>query len=230
MSTVNNKELMKELYDAALVTAGVVGLSMVSEKVLGEKLTDASTLKDTGKLEGGVAVSTMLVKWAQDKKYIPTDPFSKNQLNVFYYIQIIMASVIGWMLQTAFASLAFAGSGYLFKMLDKNNYEAEIKRHNKALEDLSKAKDAFYENETKQQDGIQQLRQQLSDANDDIEQTNKALDMLRQVQSIQYNGKTFNREHQLNDFYQPSDEMKEYQYITIGSVGIGTGYILSKYI
>ena len=78
MSTVNNKELMNELYDSALVTAGFVGLSMVSKKVLGEKLTDASSLKDTAKLAVGVAASTMLVMWAQDKKYIPTDPFSKN--------------------------------------------------------------------------------------------------------------------------------------------------------
>ena len=61
-STVNKKELMNELYDAALVTAGVVGVSMVSKKVLGEKLTDASTLKDTAKLGAGVAVSTILVK------------------------------------------------------------------------------------------------------------------------------------------------------------------------
>ena len=34
-----------------------------------------------------------------------------------------MASIIESMLQTA-----FAGSGYLFKMLDKNGYEAEMKK------------------------------------------------------------------------------------------------------
>ena len=74
MTTVNKKELMNEAYDALLVTAGVVGLSLASKKVLGEKLTDASSLKDTAKLAVGVAV-TMLVKWAQDKKYLPVDPF-----------------------------------------------------------------------------------------------------------------------------------------------------------
>ena len=136
-----------------------------------------------------------------------------------------MASIIGGMLQTP-----FAGSGYLFKMLDKNVYEAEIKRHNKALEELAPSKEKFYENEVKQRDRIQQLRQELADANDDIERTNKALDMLRRVQTIQYNGKTFNREPQLSDFYQPCKEMKEYQYITIGSIGIGTGYLLSRYM
>ena len=36
MSTVNKKEMLNELYDATLVTAGVVGLSMASKKLLGE--------------------------------------------------------------------------------------------------------------------------------------------------------------------------------------------------
>ena len=75
MTTVNKKELMNEAYGAALVTAGVVGLSMASKKLLGQKLTDATSLKDTTKLAVGVAASTMLVKWAQDKKYLPVDPF-----------------------------------------------------------------------------------------------------------------------------------------------------------
>ena len=48
---------------------------MVSKKVLGEKLTDASTLKDTVKLALGVTASAMLVKYAQSKKWIPEDPF-----------------------------------------------------------------------------------------------------------------------------------------------------------
>ena len=59
MSTINKKELMNEAYNAALVTTGVVGLSMASKKVLGEKLTDASSLKDTAKLAVGVAASKM---------------------------------------------------------------------------------------------------------------------------------------------------------------------------
>ena len=32
--------------------------------------------------------------------------------------------------QSIFASLSFAGAGYLFKMFDKNGYEKEMKRHN----------------------------------------------------------------------------------------------------
>ena len=86
-----------------------------------------------------------------------------------------MASVIGGMLQMAFAGLAFARSSYLFKMFDKNVYE-EIKRHNKALEELVASKEKFYQNEVKEHHRIQRLRQELADANEEIEITNKALD------------------------------------------------------
>ena len=139
-----------------------------------------------------------------------------------------MASVVASMTQTVFAGLAFAGSGYLFKMFDKINYEVEIKRHNKALEDLAKAKETFYENEVKQRDKIEELKQELADANNYIENTNRALDMLRKVQTVEYNNMKFDREPKLSDFYQQSDEMNKYQYITIGVIGIGSGYLLSK--
>ena len=49
-TTVNKKELTNEVYDAALVTTGVVGLSMASKKLLGEKLTDTTTVKGHSKV------------------------------------------------------------------------------------------------------------------------------------------------------------------------------------
>ena len=75
MSKMNEKEIMNELYNATLVTVGVVGLSMLSKKILKEKLTDATDFRDIAKLAAGVAGSTLLVKWLQNKKYIPVDPF-----------------------------------------------------------------------------------------------------------------------------------------------------------
>ena len=72
---MNEKEIMNELYDALMVTVGVVGLSMICKKVFKEKLTDAADFRDIPKLTAGVAGSTLLVKWIQNKKYIPTDPF-----------------------------------------------------------------------------------------------------------------------------------------------------------
>ena len=110
-----------------------------------------------------------------------------------------MAAIAGSVFQTTFAAISFAGAGYLFKIFDKNGYAAEMKRHNKALENLAVAKEKFYENEVKQHDEIQLLRQQLEDANKDIEKTNQALDRLRQVRTITYNGKSYSRKPQLND-------------------------------
>ena len=66
---------MNEAVGALFVSAGVVGLSMASKKLLGVKLTDASTLKDIAKLVVAVTGSTTLVQYAQSKKWIPEDPF-----------------------------------------------------------------------------------------------------------------------------------------------------------
>ena len=123
-------------------------------------------------------------------------------------------ALVGGVLQTTFAAISFAGAGYLFQHLNKNGYEAEIKRHNEALEDLAQSKEAFYENEIKRHDKTQRLRQELSDANRDINATNASLEQLGKALAIQYKGRRFNREPQLADFYKPSDEMKEYQLIS----------------
>ena len=74
----DRKELMDEAYEALLITVGVVGLSMASKKLLGEKLTDAQSVKDIGKLAVGVTASTLLVKYMQNRKYLPVDPFKSS--------------------------------------------------------------------------------------------------------------------------------------------------------
>ena len=124
-----------------------------------------------------------------------------------------------------FNALAFAGAGYLFKMIDKGGYEKELRRHNRAMEKLSGAKEKLYENEIAQKNKIAELRRQLSDANADINTTNKALDALRRVT---YEDKTFTREPEISDYYNPSDEMTEYRYITIGVLGLGSGFVITK--
>ena len=45
-----------------------------------------------------------------------------------------MASLALSLGQTIFDGLAFAGSGYLFKMFDKDGYSKEAERHNRATE------------------------------------------------------------------------------------------------
>ena len=50
---------------------------MASKKLLGEKLTDATSIKDAAKLAIGVSLSSVIVKYAQDKKWLPVDPFKR---------------------------------------------------------------------------------------------------------------------------------------------------------
>ena len=76
-----------------------------------------------------------------------------------------MASVVG---SGLFNTVAFAGTGILF-------FWSRSHRHNKTLEYSAKAKEKWYESEVAKKDRIRQLREQLSNANSDINQTNKAL-------------------------------------------------------
>ena len=50
--------------------------------------------------------------------------------------------------------------------------------------------------------------------------------MLRQVRTISFDGVSYSRKPQLNDFYKPNDKMKEYQYVTVVGLGIGCAFIL----
>ena len=53
-------------------------MSMAFTKLLGEKLTDATSIKDAAKLALGVSLSSVMVKYAQEKKWVPVDPFKKS--------------------------------------------------------------------------------------------------------------------------------------------------------
>ena len=44
-----------------------------------------------------------------------------------------------------FNAIAFAGTAFLLSKLNQKGYEAEIKRHNKAIEKLAQAKEEWYE-------------------------------------------------------------------------------------
>jgi uncharacterized protein YukE len=75
--------------------------------------------------------------------------------------------------------VAFAGEGFLFSKLNGQGYKEEVKRHNQALEKLAKAKEKFYESEVKRRNDEARRRAETLDANKDIEETNRALEDLR---------------------------------------------------
>ena len=119
-----------------------------------------------------------------------------------------METVVGGL----FNAVAFAGAGFLFSKLNHSGYEKEIKRHNEAMEKLSEAKEKWYEKQVEKKEEIEKLRQQLSDANADINRTNMSLKTLEQEYS-----EAAGNEPKLEDYYKPSDEMKEYQNVAFFS-------------
>ncbi len=65
-------------------------------------------------------------------------------------------------------AFAFAGAGYLFKMINSDGYSEEIKRHNLAMEQLTKAQQKWNEKEIEEERKVRELRQEKSDANEDL--------------------------------------------------------------
>ena len=72
---MNRKEAMNELFDSTLVTLGAVGVGMVTRKAINDGLSTPASLVTIVKLAVAVGVSTLGVKYAQDKNWIPSNPF-----------------------------------------------------------------------------------------------------------------------------------------------------------
>ena len=141
-----------------------------------------------------------------------------------------MSGTLAQMAMTVFAGFAFSASGFVMHKLDKSGYLDEVRRHDLALENLSKAREQFYQEEVRKKDRIEQKRVELQTAKADLNTVNHALDLLRNMDVVYKdtsgNKYTFNREPQLKDFYTPSDKFKKYQNLTMGAVGLGTGALL----
>jgi hypothetical protein len=65
------------------------------------------------------------------------------------------------------------------------------------------------------------------DANKDIEETTRALEDLRDYTKLM-DITASQRRPKLEDYYQPSDEMKRYAMLTMGNLGIGGAYRLTR--
>ena len=62
----------------------------------------------------------------------------------------------------------FTGAGYLLKMINSNGYSEEIKRHNLAMEQLTRAQQKWNQNEIEEERRVRKLPQGKSDANKDF--------------------------------------------------------------
>jgi hypothetical protein len=69
--TDTKKEVINELYDATLLTTGVVGVSYLAKKVAVKSLGTPMTLEGTATLAVAVAGSAFAIGYLKDKGYIP---------------------------------------------------------------------------------------------------------------------------------------------------------------
>ena len=128
-----------------------------------------------------------------------------------------MASVVAGGL---FNVVAFAGAGYVFHKLDKKGYKDEMKRHNLAMEQLKAAQDEWYKKSVEKKNKVALLHQQLDK---DLDATNDALHKLRTAMD-----EDIGPEPTINDYYEPSDEMKTYTNVIVGITGSVAGVLATK--
>ena len=128
-----------------------------------------------------------------------------------------------------FNAIAFAGAGYIFHKLDRNGYEKEMKRHNEAMELLAKEKEKWYEKTVEKKNKVALLRQEVEDANKDFRDTNEALRKLGDLRLAEEDLEDHEDiEPKLENYYEPSDEMKMYMSVVTGVVGSVSGFLVTK--
>ena len=98
-----------------------------------------------------------------------------------------------------------------------------MKRHNFAMEQLKAAQDEWYKKSVEKKNKVALLRQQLQDANKDLDATNEALHRLRTAMDEDIGSKPT-----INDYYEPSDEMKTYTNVAVGVTGSVAGALATK--
>ena len=125
-----------------------------------------------------------------------------------------------------FNAIAFAGAGYIFHKLDKNEYKKEMRRHNEAMEKLAREKEKWYEKTVEKKNKVELLRQEIEDANEDFRDANEALRKLRLAREDLDNHEDI--EPELENYYEPSDEMKMYMNVVTGVVGSVSGFLVTK--
>ena len=70
-----SKEYGEQLYDAAILTVGAVGVSFASKKLTKDTLGVPMTFNGAAKLALAFGLSAIAVKTLKDKSILPANPF-----------------------------------------------------------------------------------------------------------------------------------------------------------
>ena len=77
--SLTKEEVLNGLYNAGLITLGAAGVSLASSKLLKENLGVTRTRQNLFKMPVAVGGGSLLVKLAQKKEYVLSEPFKKSQ-------------------------------------------------------------------------------------------------------------------------------------------------------
>ena len=77
--SLTKEEVLNSLYNAGLITAGAGAVSLASSKMLKENLGVTRTMQNLVNMAVAVGGGSLLVKFAQKKDWVPSEPFKKGQ-------------------------------------------------------------------------------------------------------------------------------------------------------
>ena len=131
---------------------------------------------------------------------------------------------------------AFVGGSYVAKAASggddmKEEHEKELKRHDLALENFNKDRELWLEHRQKVLDFIAKQKNLDVHARQNLVLTDQNLNLYLEFhpESTQSTLTSLENEPEFSDYYQPSDDMKLYQYIYLAGGGILLVYLIKKY-
>lgn len=125
--------------------------------------------------------------------------------------------------------LAFTGSGYLFKVFDKNGALKEQKRHNEAMEKLSAAREKWSEHRVKILDYLNKNLKAKQVAEHDFRDVDYAFKLYNSFLPMEQKMPPLAPEPQLSNFYTPSPEQQNYEYLWIIGGTALIGFLAYKF-
>ena len=136
-----------------------------------------------------------------------------------------MAGIVAMLFGAGINSLAFSGSNYMFSKLSNHGAD-ERKRHNEAIEKLQKDRNSWVKERQQRLDFINQQLQRERHAEHTFSEVDDAMDAY--YIATEKKLPPLRSKPVLSDFYHPSDQQKNNEFLfIISSLGL-MGYLMYK--
>ena len=140
-----------------------------------------------------------------------------------------MASLVMLGIGAVINAVAFSGSNYLFSKLGDKDADEETKRHNLAMEKLTRDRDEWAQKRTERIDFINETLKKEGHASQVFHDVNEAMKEYYLVTGKQ-DLEELEPEPKLSDYYTPSSDQKTRELVFV-AIGLGaTGLLVYKFI